>query len=261
MGNLLAALEMQMSVVLPVIIIGLSLISMLPRGGRAPSRMSKVVPLVLAWGSMFSLMGFGQIAVHDFLFGCFATVAVLGGILMITSRNSAYSALWFAMVTLSVCGLFLLRSAPFLSAATVIVYAGAIIVTFLFVLMLAQQEGTAYYDAQSSHPILATIFGMLLFGTVILGITSWDRNPISAPVVASNETGAKAETHRFITSEGTKAANAWSRHPAGEVGSMHALGRSVFGDYLFAVELAGTLLLVACVGAVAMAPRRPQGTL
>ena len=51
------------------------------------------------------------------------------------------SALAFAMVVLSTCGLFLLLAAPFLSAATIIIYAGAIIVTFLFVIMLSRQEG------------------------------------------------------------------------------------------------------------------------
>ena len=65
----------------------------------------------------------------------------LCAMLMITNRNPVYSALWFALATLSVCGLFLLQSAPFLAAATVIVYAGAIIVTFMFVIMLAQQSG------------------------------------------------------------------------------------------------------------------------
>ena len=47
-------------------------------------------------------------------------------------------------------------------------------------------------------------------------------------------------------------------HP---VGNLKGLGRSLFGDYLFAVELAGTLLLVACIGAIAIAPRREQGAL
>ena len=47
-------------------------------------------------------------------------------------------------------------------------------------------------------------------------------------------------------------------HP---VGNLKGLGRSLFGDYLFAVELAGTLLLVASIGAIAIAPRREQGTL
>jgi NADH-quinone oxidoreductase subunit J len=47
-------------------------------------------------------------------------------------------------------------------------------------------------------------------------------------------------------------------HP---VGNLKGLGRSLFGDYLFAVELAGTMLLVACIGAIAIAPRREQGEL
>ncbi len=64
----------------------------------------------------------------------------------VTSRNPVYSALWFASVVLSTSGLFLLADAPFLAAGTIIVYAGAIIVTFLFVIMLAQMEGKAHYD-------------------------------------------------------------------------------------------------------------------
>ncbi|HLQ44004.1 MAG TPA: NADH-quinone oxidoreductase subunit J, partial [Planctomycetaceae bacterium] len=70
---------------------------------------------------------------QDGLFYLFSGTAVVAGTIMITNRNPAYSALWFAVVTLSVCGLFFLQSAPFLASATVIVYAGAIIVTFLFV--------------------------------------------------------------------------------------------------------------------------------
>ena len=46
-----------------------------------------------------------------------------------------------------------------------------------------------------------------------------------------------------------------------EIGSLRVLGRSLFGDYLFAVELAGTVLLIATIGAIAMAPRRSQGKL
>ncbi|MEX0727056.1 MAG: NADH-quinone oxidoreductase subunit J [Planctomycetaceae bacterium] len=273
-----AVSDIPLAIVLPVIAIGLSLMWMLPRGGRAPSRLAKVLPLTLVWGSLFSLIGFGRFAVGEVLFGVFATAALLAGICMITSRNSAYSALWFAVVTLSVCGLFLLRSAPFLSAATVIVYAGAIIVTFLFVLMLAQQEGTAGYDATSSNPLLTSVFGMVLFGSLIVGITSWPKEAISVASAGPIETPAAeqtanvkgdaplaaappAQTHRYFKSDETALANAWSRHPEGEVGSLHGLGRSLFGDYLFAVEFAGTLLLVACIGAIAMAPRRPQGTL
>ncbi|MDA0832236.1 MAG: NADH-quinone oxidoreductase subunit J [Planctomycetota bacterium] len=265
--TLLAQMETPWAIILPVIVIGLSLVWLLPRGGKGLSRLSQILALALIWGSLFSLTGLGHIAVTDVLFGVFSTGAILGGICMITSRNSAYSALWFAIVTLSVCGLFLLRSAPFLSAATVIVYAGAIIVTFLFVLMLAQQEGTAGYDATSSSPLLTTVFGMVLFGSLILGISSWPKISISAASPATSAAGTEvakapaAQGHRYFTSAETEQANAWSRHPEGEVGSLHGLGRSLFGDYLFAVEFAGTLLLVACIGAIAMAPRRSQGTL
>ncbi|MFN5740619.1 MAG: NADH-quinone oxidoreductase subunit J [Planctomyces sp.] len=49
--------------------------------------------------------------------------------------------------------------------------------------------------------------------------------------------------------------------PETPVGSMKGLGRSLFGDYLFAVELAGTILLVASIGAIAIAPRREEGAL
>ena len=73
-------------------------------------------------------------------------MAIVGGLLTVTSRNPVYSALWFASVVLSTSGLFLLADAPFLAAGTIIVYAGAIIVTFLFVIMLAQMEGKADYD-------------------------------------------------------------------------------------------------------------------
>ena len=87
--------------------------------------------------------------------------------LMITSRKPVYAALWFAMVTFSTCGLFLLQSAPFLAAATIIVYAGAIIVTFLFVMMLAQQAGATTYDQRAREPLLAAVAAFLLLGALI----------------------------------------------------------------------------------------------
>jgi NADH-quinone oxidoreductase subunit J len=67
---------------------------------------------------------------------------------------------------------------------------------------------------------------------------------------------AAAERDRLVAE-----ANPLSRAGEGEIGTMRGLGRSLFGDYLFAVELAGTLLLVGAVGAIAIAPRRSRGTL
>jgi NADH-quinone oxidoreductase subunit J len=207
-------------------------------------------------GLLLALSGCGLLAARladapgsytqSVLFWMFATAAVACAILMVTSSNPIYAALWFALVTLSVCGLFLLQSAPFLAAATVIVYAGAIVVTFVFVIMLAQQSGAIVYDQNSRQPLAATLATFVLLGCLLYMLEAWgiERASAAAPPAAVSTT------------------NPLSR-PRGDerVGTMHGLGRSLFGDYLFAVELAGTLLLLATIGAVAIAPKRAQGTL
>lgn len=186
--------------------------------------------------------------VHDVMFYTLSAVAVSSAVLMITNYNPVYAALWFALTTLSVCGLFLLRSAPFLAAATVIVYAGAIIVTFLFVIMLAQQHGYSIYDRRATQPLPAVAATFLLLGGVLIAQqSSRHESPAAERPVMSETVAAEA--------------NLLSRFEDREPGTMRGLGRSLFGDYLYAVELAGTLLLVACIGAIAIAPRRSRGTL
>jgi NADH-quinone oxidoreductase subunit J len=69
---------------------------------------------------------------------------------------------------------------------------------------------------------------------------------------------------QFLPGPASLSPNPLSRAPSDnptEIGSLRVLGRSLFGDYLFAVELAGTVLLIATIGAIAIAPRRSQGTL
>src|SRR5258708_6494368 len=113
-------------------------------------------PYPFWWGAACSaaaLLAAGFLIVHthvlspeSVLFYCFSGLAIGAGALLVTQRNPARAALAFAVVVLSTCGLFLLQAAPFLMAATTIVYSGAIIVTFLFVLILAQQEGPSDPD-------------------------------------------------------------------------------------------------------------------
>lgn len=184
-----------------------------------------------------------------------ATFCLIAAVLMITSRNPVYAALWFAVVTLSVCGLFMLQSAPFLAAASVIVYAGAIIVTFLFVIMLAQQSGAASYDQSSRQPLFASIIAFTLLGLMLMTYQTWgSAKPPKAPVkLATIDSKANAVQPPAHTS---------SQPIEGEsVGQLRGLGRALFSDFLFAVEIAGTLLLIASIGAIALAPRRAQGTL
>jgi NADH-quinone oxidoreductase subunit J len=168
-------------------------------------------------------------------------VALISGALMITCRNPVYGSLSFAILTLCTCGLFVLQEAPFLAAATVIVYAGAILVTFMFVLMLAQQGGTTHYDRTARRPLAA-----VLLGAVFLGIVLGALQPSSDSTLAASLSNNDVRVHNSLT-----------RVPAdAPLGTMHGLGRSLFGDYLLAVELAGTLLLVASIGAIVIAPRR-----
>jgi len=208
-------------------------------------------------GLCFALLGCGLLAARlhaavgplldSILFWFLATGAIGCGVLMITSRNPVYSALWFAQATLATCGMFVQQSAPFLAAATVIVYAGAIVVTFVFVIMLAQQSGATVYDQRSRQPLAATVAAFVLLTALLFTI---------------QEGSAVATAGEATVAAPVASANLLSRPAEGEsLSSIHALGRSLFGDYLFAVELAGTLLLVATIGAIIMAPRRSQGRL
>lgn len=201
------------------------------------------------------------------MFWTFGIGALMSGVLMITARNPVYAALWFALATLSTCGLFLLQHAPFLAAATIIVYAGAVIVTFLFVIMLAQQSGAAGYDQKSSQSLLATISAFVLLGALSVTLLS-EKIDVARPVIAAVTSESDSAASGITTADkapadvtvlpGNLMSKADAEHP---VGNMKGLGKSLFGDYLFAVELAGTLLLVASIGAIAIAPRREQGAL
>jgi NADH-quinone oxidoreductase subunit J len=226
---------------------------LMPRAGRRPAFPGAAMAFVGLTALVASLHPQSWLSdtklTESILFSVFSIVALASGVMMITNRNPVYAALWFAMVTLSTCGLFLLQSAPFLAAATTIVYAGAIIVTFVFVIMLAQQSGATIYDQRSRQPLIATIAAFVLLGALLSTIE------ISSAAERSDSVASQ-------TPADTAVANPFSQPAANEpLGTLHGLGRSLFGDYLFATEVAGTLLLIASIGAIAMAPRRTEGRL
>jgi NADH:ubiquinone oxidoreductase subunit 6 (subunit J) len=122
--------------------------------------------LALLWTGVWLIQS-GVVWQETVLFYAFSAIAVVAGALLVTQQNPARAALSFTLVVLATCGLFLLLAAPFLMAATIVVYAGAIVVTFLFVLMLAQQEGLSDADARSREPLLATLTGFVLLGALL----------------------------------------------------------------------------------------------
>ncbi len=98
------------------------------------------------------------------LFTLFSLGALVFGTVLVVQRNPARGAIAFAFVILSTCGLFLLLAAPFLMAATIIIYAGAIIVTFLFVLMLSQVSGPSDENDRSREPLFGALAGLRVRG-------------------------------------------------------------------------------------------------
>jgi NADH:ubiquinone oxidoreductase subunit 6 (subunit J) len=168
----LSGLLAQWPLWLPVLVGALAIYFLLPRPGGHPwfwGLIAGVVALLL--GGAY-LVQAGMVWQETLAFYVFSALAIVGGTLLITQQSPARAALSFTLVVLATCGLFLLLAAPFLMAATIIVYAGAIVVTFLFVLMLAQQEGRSDADARSREPLLATLTGFVLLATLLYVIKS-----------------------------------------------------------------------------------------
>jgi NADH-quinone oxidoreductase subunit J len=187
------------------------------------------------WSWQAGLLHGGAAAV-DIVFLVLAAVTVLSAVAAVTLPSPVYCAIWFGMTLLGTAALFLYQGAQFLALATVVVYAGAILVTFLFVLMLAHPEGDAYYDRLSWEAMLSACAGAVLVGILTMTTLQAFRDP--GPTISTKAQSpkvAQARTTGILASE----------HVA-------SLGGQLFSSHLVSVEVAGTLLLVALVGAIAI---------
>jgi NADH-quinone oxidoreductase subunit J len=168
----------------------------------------------------------------DALFYVFGAVAIVASLLVIGQRNPVYSVLLLIASFAALSGLYILLDAPFVAVIQIIVYAGAIMVLFLFVVMLlnAPHEETDYDERV--HPLLRP--GPMRFGALLavaLAVELW------WGLTKGRETGAFPDT---------------AAH------SVAALGRLLFTDYSFQFEVTSVLILVAMVGAVVLARREPR---
>jgi len=161
----------------------------------------------------------------------------------VTLRSPVYCAIWFALTLLGTAGLFLYQGAQFLGVATIVVYAGAILVTFLFVLMLAQPKGLTSYDRVSWEGMLSAATGAVLVGllSAIIFATPPTEPTESATGIAVDAIAAADREAEILSPQ-----------------HMAHLGGQLFSRHLIAVEVAGTLLLVALVGAVAIVAQGKQ---
>lgn len=243
----------------------LGLYLMLPRGQAAGKRGSRII------GGLFLLVSALLITVVPAAAGAKAThfltpytdlpfgatywllvgMSLVSAVLMITSRNPIYSALWFAMVLFSNSALYLLMDASFLSAATVIVYAGAVVVTFLFVVMLAQPNGAASYDRLSREPFLATCIAGLVLSVLLVTTLTYSSATELTPTAGVETRRPSVETVQQVASQ--------TRLPTKidpAIPHVAGLGKSLFMEHYLSVEVIGVLLLAAVVGAMLIATHR-----
>ena len=168
----------------------------------------------------------GSEAIAFYLLGALAIGASL---LVIAQRNPIYSVLLLIASFGALSGLYILLDAPFVAVIQIIVYAGAIMVLFLFVVMLlnAPHEDTDYDERV--HPLLRP--GPMKLGAALaLGLAA----ELGWALSRGGDTGAFSDA---------------------KVDSVAAIGRSLFTDYAFPFEVTSILILVAMVGAVVLARR------
>ncbi|MDP9023646.1 MAG: NADH-quinone oxidoreductase subunit J [Actinomycetota bacterium] len=185
------------------------------------------------------------------LFWILAAVAVGAAVAMITMRNVVHGALMLVLNFVAIAGLFLVLESTFLAIIQIIVYAGAIMVLFLFVIMLL---GVARDDLLiERHPAVrsgAWLLGALLVagaGFVFVG-------PFTGAESVCGAATSVAPTAGVVRCEGL--ADAIQANPTGSVGFV---AERLFTRYTFVFEFAALLLLLAIVAAMVLARRRPAG--
>ena len=174
-------------------------------------------------------LGAWDVTMDTIAFYIFAAIAILASLGVIGQGNPMHSVMLLIVSFGALAGLYILLQAPFTAVTQIIIYAGAIMVLFLFVVMLlnAPQEDTEMDERR--HLIVRK--GAMKFGgwlaVALVGELVW-------ALTRSSESGA---------------------FPGGAIDSVAAIGRSLFTDYAFAFEVTSVLILVAMLGAVVLAHR------
>lgn len=164
----------------------------------------------------------------EFFFGYLALAVIGFALMVVISKNPIHSVLYMLVMFFHVAGLYLLLQAEFLAAVQIIVYAGAILVLFLFAIMLLNlRDEISTEQLSDGWPAsLAVVAGILI--TLILALGGFS-----------------------ITQKGE-----WSVEKIKELTYTKALGKMLYTSYLLPFEVTSLILLVAIVGAIVLAKRR-----
>jgi NADH-quinone oxidoreductase subunit J len=159
-------------------------------------------------------------SITEILFWFLSALALIGALMMVTSKNPVYSVLWLIVVFFAISGHYILLNAQFLAIVNIIVYAGAIMVLFLFVIMLMNMNADNEPQKNKWSKIAGTIAG----GSLLLVFVAALRQ--------------------------TEALKIQQVNMGGETGLIHLLGKTLFTDYVLPFEISSVLFLSAMVGAV-----------
>jgi NADH-quinone oxidoreductase subunit J len=166
-----------------------------------------------------------------YAFVILAVLAIASALAMVSNKNTVNSALFLVLNLLSVAGLYLLLQAQFLAIIQILVYAGAIMVLFLFVLMLLNlDEEQSLFDKFRVKYIVAFLLGVVVFGQIIYSIGGvTDMLPEISPDMEF-------------------------------VGTVEAVGEVMYTEYLMPFEMTAILLTAAVVGALMIAQYKVKNT-
>jgi len=174
---------------------------------------------------------------ESLVFGVSGTFAVVGAVAMVISRKAVHSALWVAFAMINIAVLYFSLEAPFLGTIQIIVYTGAIMMMFLFVLMMVGVDSSdSLIETIKGQRVLASLFGLIFGAMLVSVITSSLASPSAGLAAVSADSG----------------------------GPIKAIARLIFREYVFAFEALSALLITAAVGAILLAhnerwaPRKTQ---
>jgi NADH-quinone oxidoreductase subunit J len=157
----------------------------------------------------------------DILFYLLSAFAIVSATMVLISKNPIHSVLWLILVFFAISGHYILLNAQFLAIVNIIVYAGAIMVLFLFVIMLMNIKK----DAEVQKQLLVKLTGVIAGGSFL------------TLLIAAVKQTVQIQGKQVLLKEGT-------------IGLIHPLGKALFSDYVVPFEISSVLFLSAMVGAV-----------
>lgn len=169
-----------------------------------------------------------------FIFYVFAAIMVFAAARVITARNPVHSAMFLVLTFFTCSGIWLLLEAEFLAIVLVVVYVGAVMVLFLFVVMMLDVNVEPLREGFVKYMPVGLVVGLIMLVEMVFLITQRYFKDDQYPIP--------------------------ERATAEAMGNTESLGRLLYSEYLFQFEIAAIILLVAIVAAIALTMRRRPNT-